>query len=157
WPNAQYLPLYIVDGDRSGASPAATREMMKDFMRCNFPAYYFEYKGRANELYTTEFENMMRWMTPKHRAFPTKGLGTYNTSGGASEEFKALRQTDTHFYWLSSDELKEEYTQDYTKWDKTRSPARFQGNIAVTNEADPKGNARITTQISLRILGQKGT
>ena len=155
WPNAQYLPLFIVDGDKSGVGPVATREMMKDFIRCNFPAYYFEYKGRANELYSADFDTMMNWMSAKRRAFPTKTLGTFNPTGGDSEEFKSLRQSDTHFYWLSSDELKEEHTQDYTKWEKTRSPARFQGNIFVTNESDPKGNARIVTQIGLRILGLK--
>jgi pimeloyl-ACP methyl ester carboxylesterase len=155
WPNAQYLPLYIVDGDKSGPGPIATREMMKDFIRCNFPAYYFEYKGRANELYSADFESMMHWMSAKRRVFPTKTLGTFNTSGGDSEEFKSLRQSDTHFYWLSSDELKEEHTQDYSKWEKTRSPARFQGNILVSNESDVKGNARIVTQVSLHVLGLK--
>ena len=155
WPNAQYLPLFIVDGDKSGPGPVATREMMKDFIRCNFPAYYFEYKGRASELYWADFETMMNWMSPKRRVFPTKALGTYNPTGGDSEEFKSLRQSDKHFYWLSSDELQNEHTQDYTKWDKTRSPARFQGNIVVSNELDPKGNARIVTQISVRVLGLK--
>ena len=155
WPNAQHLPLYAVDGDRSGAGPFATKEMMKDFIRCNFPAYYFEYKGRANELYWVDFDTMMRWMSPKHRIFPTKQLGTYNSSGGSSEEFKSHRQTDNHFYWLSSDEIKEENTQDYAKWEKTRSPARFQGTIGVQNELGPKGNARIVTQINLRSLGLK--
>jgi hypothetical protein len=129
--------------------------MFKDFIRCNFPAYYFEYKGRANELYTVDFDSMMRWMSAKRRVFPNKTLGTYNSSGGNGEEFKSLRQSDTHFYWLSADELKPEYTQDYTNWDKTRSPARFQGNITVSNEAGPKGEARIVSQINLRFQGQK--
>ena len=155
WPNAQYLPMYIVDGDRDGAAPIATKEMFKDFIRCNFPTYYFEYKGRANELYTVDFDSMMRWMSAKRRFFPAKSLGTYNASGGSSEEFKSLRQSDTHFYWLSADELKTEYTQDYANWDKTRSPARFQANIAVSNEAGPKGNARIVTQINQPFQWQK--
>jgi pimeloyl-ACP methyl ester carboxylesterase len=155
WTNAQYLPLYIVDGDKSGPGPMGTREMMKDFIRCNFPAFYFEHKGRASELYTADFEPMMRWMSAKRRVFPTKALGTYNPTGYGSEEFRSLRQSDTHFYWLSSDEIQDEHTQDYTKWDKTRSPAKFQGSVVVQNESDAKGNARIVTQISLRILGLK--
>lgn len=154
-PNAQNLGLYIVDGDKSGPGPVATREMFKDFIRHNYNAYYLEYKGRANELFIGEFEPMMEWMSRKKRQYPTRQLGTYSTSGYGGEEFRTFRQSDNRFYWLGADEISDAHLQDYANWNKTRQPALFQGTISVTNEAGKDGNARITTQIQLRVTGTK--
>ena len=64
-------------------------------------------------------------------------------------------QSDNRFYWLSSDEINEINTQVYTNWVSSRQPALFQGSIAVLNPADAKGNARVTTEIALRLQGMK--
>lgn len=155
WQNAQNLGLYIVDGDKSGNGPTITRGMFKEFIRCTYNAYYLEYKGRANELFVGEFEPMMDWMSRKKRQYPTRQLGNYSTSGAIAEEFRSFRQVDNRFYWLSSDFINDNNTQDYSNWVQYRAPAMFQGTISVHNEGDSKGNARIWTQVAVRVSGMK--
>lgn len=155
WPNAQNLGLYIVDGDKSGPGPPKIREMFKDFIRRNYNAYYLEYKGRSNELYVGEFEPMMEWMSRKKRQYPMRDLGIYSANGFDGQEFRSFRQSDNRFYWLGADEINDANTQDYANWSKTRRPAMFEGKITVSNEADSKGDARITTQVQLHISGVK--
>lgn len=155
WQNAQNLGLYIVDGDKSGNGPTLTRGLFKEWIRCNYNAYYLEYKGRANELFIGEFEPMMEWMSRKKRQYPNRQLGSYSTSGAVSEEFRSLRHGDNHFYWLSSDAINDANTQTYTNWVNHRPPALFQGNVSLVNEGDSKGNPRIYNLISLRLIGMK--
>lgn len=153
--NAQNMGLYIVDGEKSGNGPVLTRGVFKDFIRYNYNGYYLEYKGRANELYVGEFEPMMDWMSRKKRVYPTKSLGNYTTSGVNGEEFKTFRQSDNRFYWLQTDEIREDFKQDYFNWVKHRHPATLTGSISVLNEAGAKGDARIINLISLRTTGIK--
>jgi pimeloyl-ACP methyl ester carboxylesterase len=155
WPNAQYLPFYIVEGDRNGAYPKATRGVFKDWVRNNYPSLYVEYKGRGSEWYGAEVPHMMEWMSRKKRHHPTKELGRYHTGGGAGEEFKTMRETDNRFYWLSTDEIMPRHLNDYRNWVHRMQPATMQANVSVGNDSDAKGGARIWTQVNLRTSGLK--
>lgn len=145
-PNAQLLPFYIVDGDKSGNGPTLARELMKDWVRGNYPSYFLEYKGRANELYVAEFDQMMEWLSRKRRAFPLKG---------STDEFRTHRPIDSHFYWLSTSEIDDNRTQELAAWVKFRQAATLSATLSVVNEADSKGNAKIVTHINAKTSGVK--
>jgi hypothetical protein len=153
--NAQYLPFYIVDGDRAGNGPVLVRSMFTDWVRGNYDAFYFEYKGRGNEVFLLEFEPMMRWMRSHHRKYPNRALGNYNTGGGNGDEFKTVRHSDNRFYWLETNEIDDSHIQEIAAWQNNRSVAKMHASIIVANQAGAKGAANIFTQISIRSFGIK--
>ncbi|MCI0639099.1 MAG: hypothetical protein L0Y72_28260 [Gemmataceae bacterium] len=153
WSNSQYLPLYIVEGERNGTNPGAVRGMFKNWMRGVYPALYVEYKGRGSELYPAEFERMGDWMSRKKRHHPSREMGVYNTGSTVeAEEFKTLRDTDNRFYWLSTDDIQEKYKVEWSDWKKLLNPALLQARISMGNESGAKG-ARIWSQINIRVRG----
>jgi pimeloyl-ACP methyl ester carboxylesterase len=152
--NAQYLPFYIVEGDRNGIFPRSTRIVFKEWIRSHYPSLYIEYKGRSSEWYSSEMPTMMDWMSRKRRFLPLKEMGRYHTGGvpGKGEEFKSMRAGDNRFYWLSSDEILDSHINSYQNWSLTTKPATLQASCAVANE-QTKAGARIWTQFNIRTSG----
>jgi pimeloyl-ACP methyl ester carboxylesterase len=155
WSNAQYLPFYVVEGDRNGNHPKYARGVFKDWIRGHYPSLYIEYKGRASEWYAAELPNMMEWMSGKKRVHPMKEMGRYHTGGGTGEEFKTMRAGDNRFYWLSTDEVLPKHLNDYDNWVHTTQPATLQANVSVGNEPDIKAGAKIWNQFNIRATGVK--
>ncbi|MCI0377900.1 MAG: hypothetical protein L0215_09855 [Gemmataceae bacterium] len=155
WSNAQYLPLYIVEGERNGLNPGAVRSMFsKNWMRGAYPALYVEYKGRGSELYPAEFERMGEWMSRKKRHHPSREMGVYSTGSAVeAEEFKTLRDTDNRFYWLSTDDIQDKHKVEWSAWKKLLNPALLQARISIGNQAAAKGGAKIWSQINIRTRG----
>ena len=97
WPNAQYLHLYIVNGDLVDTATRKAQEgWRKNLIDANFPAIHIEYKGRLNEWFGAEPAIIFDWMNRKRRAHPLKQVGKQG------EEFRTLRNTDNQFYWIST-------------------------------------------------------
>src|SRR5262249_52477988 len=46
WRNAQYLPYYVVSGDRAGEINKKIREQFTDWVQRGFPSLWVQYKGR---------------------------------------------------------------------------------------------------------------
>jgi pimeloyl-ACP methyl ester carboxylesterase len=155
WSNAQYLPFYVVEGDRNGGNPKAARGLFKEWLRGHYPSIYVEYKGRSSQLFLGEIPNMMDWMSRKKRVNPTKGLGRYHTGGGVGEEFKTLRMSDNRFYWLSTDDIASKYLSDESSFTRTTHAATLQATMAVANVSDIKTGARIATVFHIRTSGIK--
>src|SRR5207244_5425519 len=59
WPNAQYLPFYVVEGDVNGGNPTCNRHVFKEWIRWQYPCIYVEYKGRGSEWFAAEPPIMM--------------------------------------------------------------------------------------------------
>jgi pimeloyl-ACP methyl ester carboxylesterase len=157
WPNAQYLPFYVVEGDRNGGSPKMTRGLFKDWIRGHYPSVYLEYKGRPSEWFDAEVAQMMNWMSRKKRYHPLKQLGRHDTSGhpGSAEEFRTMRSSDNRFYWLSTDTISPRYLSDGKKWSNQAPHASLQASLHVGNELDVKKGANIWSQFILRTSGVK--
>jgi pimeloyl-ACP methyl ester carboxylesterase len=155
WSNAQYLPFYVVEGDRNGHNPGQFREMFKDWVKGNYPSVYVEYKGRASEWYFAEVPEIINWMSRKKRAHPSKDLGRYHTGGGIGEEFKTMRDGLNRFYFLGTDDVNPKNQNDPNNWNKYTMPATLQANIGVSNESDIKTGAYITTHVMIRTRGVK--
>ncbi len=155
WPNAQYLPFYVVEGDRNTLNVKGDRNLFKDWIRCHYPAIYVEYKGRSSEWFQAEMANMLEWANRKKRAHPTKEMGRYYSGSTVGEEFRTMRQSDNRFYWLSTDSINDRHLNDPESWVHTMPPATLQASIALLSETDSRGTSRIWNQVSIRTLGVK--
>ncbi len=105
-PNAQYLPFYVIEGERDGNGAAEAREMFKYWVPKGFPSVYVEYNGRGFEFFNGELPTVFDWLDRKRRgkAFPGFGV-TDGKTGTLGQRFHTLRPTDNRFYWVTIDEL----------------------------------------------------
>ncbi len=109
--NGQYLPFYIVNGDRSGDDiKERLRDEFADWVT-QYPMMWVQYKGRGVEFYTGEIPFMFDWMRNKKREFPLQQVGV-----GVGKDLVTLRTTDNRFYWLTTDGLKPHYINRETAW-----------------------------------------
>ena len=125
--NGQYLPFYVVDGDRNGKSPAGVREQYNVWIPRGYPVLYVEYKGRALEWFAAELPHAFDWMARKKRvaAFPELGRGGGTT---VSDEYASMRPTDNRFYWLSADGLANQHHNEAGRW-RSLVAASLSGHI----------------------------
>jgi pimeloyl-ACP methyl ester carboxylesterase len=99
--NAQYLPFYVIVGDRSGDS-GDNRALFKEWVPHGYPVLYVQYRGRGLEWFGGELPSVFDWMDRKKRANPQNLVGNYG-----SDEFVTMRSGDNRFYWLSADAIDE--------------------------------------------------
>jgi pimeloyl-ACP methyl ester carboxylesterase len=122
WKNAQYLPFYVVNGDRAGESHKQTYQLFQHWVVRNYPMLYVHYKGRGAEWFGGELPNLFDWMKRKKRANPISALGD-GVGGSLGNEFQSMRSTDNRFYWLTSDAIDEKHLVEGTKWKASVTPA----------------------------------
>ena len=131
--NAQFLPFYVVGGERTGSAAKENRQLFKEWVRWNYPSFYVEYKGRGVEWFGGELPRMLDWMGRRKRARPLRELGRVNFGGGAGEEFKTMRLTDNRFYWLEAD-VQPRHVNDADRWNPRLAPATLQADIYSGNQ-----------------------
>jgi len=160
WANAQYLPIYAVEGDLNGNGIKWQKTIFKEFISSRYPALFVEYKGRATEWFAAELPIMFDWMSRKTRAHPVRQLGLAHTGGNKGEEFKTHRAASAQFFWLSSDLIAPRCLANLNDVKRNAAiyPASLQGSIATGNELGLKaggavGTARIWYQINVRAYG----
>jgi len=134
--NAQYLPFYCVMGDRSGDPKKKTQDLFEAWLTRGYPTMWVEYKGRGMEWFGGEPAYIFDWMRNKKRAFPLKQLGTESFGGSSfGNEFCSMRNTDNHFYWLSTLALNDRCLNSATAWNSAVPPAMLTAKIdPSTNE-----------------------
>ncbi len=104
--NAEYLPFYVVDGDRSGdVHKQNTRQQVENWVN-KYPMMWIQYKGRGVEWYGGEVPTIFDWMRGKKREFPLEQLGG---SGSDGRCFVTQRATDDSFYWLTTDDVQQRH------------------------------------------------
>ena len=133
WPNAQYLPFYVIEGEFNGVTARGMRDLFKEWTRAPFQSLYVEHRGGASEWLNFEVPQFFQWMNCKKRQQPKKDLGR--------EEFRSSRGTDNRFYWLSSETIDANCRIDHTK--KAPSgyrPATFQASLSLGNLLDKSTN-----------------
>jgi pimeloyl-ACP methyl ester carboxylesterase len=156
YPNGQYLPFYIVSGDRAirVASGDKSNKTMTEHLRDQFgnwvnqyPMIWMQYKGRGVEWFGGEVASMFDWMRGRRRAFPMEGLGAYNDNAIARKDFVTHRPTDNSFYWLTTDGIQDRCINSETDWKLSRLPARLEAKIDLENNTiwvDTSGVTQIT-------------
>ena len=107
WRNGQYLPFYVVNGDRSGDTNLKTRQLFTNWMPRGYPSIWSQYKGRGVEFFSAELPFICDWMRGKSRVFPMNQLGSDGGGSVLGNEFQSTRFCDNQFYWIGSDTINE--------------------------------------------------
>jgi pimeloyl-ACP methyl ester carboxylesterase len=147
WRNAQYLPLYVVNGTRAGTSNELLREQFTNWVqraKFGYPALWVEYKGRGIEWLPGEVPNIFDWMRNQRRMFPLRELGTDGNGTSFGNEFCTMRPEDNRFYWLSTSEIQPRNQVMPRNWNNLIQPAAMTGRIDAS-----------TGEITLRTQGLK--
>jgi dienelactone hydrolase len=134
WRNGQYLPFYVVDGDRNGANPRDSRRLFDQWLPRGYPSLFVLYKGRGLEWYEAELPYAFDWMSRKKRAPADTELGKHGGGGPLGEEFQTMRATDNRFYWLSTDEIYPRHLNDGRRWDQRVTGATLQASVGRNNQ-----------------------
>jgi len=155
WPNAQYLPFYVIEGDRNGDQTKSMKNLFKEWVREPYTCLYVEYKGRGSEWYGAEIPKMFDWMSRKKRHTPMKEMGRPNFGNNLGEEFHSSRSHDNRFYWLRSENIANQFDHRINAFGKFQ-PATFQASLSMGNEkAGKEGGAKIWNQVNIRATGVK--
>jgi hypothetical protein len=144
WRNAQYLPYYVVSGDRAGEINKKIREQFTDWVQRGFPSLWVQYKGRGAEWFGSDIPLMFDWMRNKRRVFPLRQLGIDSNGGPVGTEFQTMRAGDNRFYWLSTDAIIERCLNNVANWNRAVTPA------TLTARVDPT-----TNEVNVRVTGLK--
>jgi predicted esterase len=146
WPNAQYLPFYVIGGDRSSKYEREdTRDEFEKWMPRGYPVMNVTYKWRGGEWFGGELPVLFDWMGRKVRAHPVQEVG--RTGGGLNAEFRTMRTTDNHFYWLSTDSVNDRHVNEPPpNWNPRKLPATLQAKISDNNHISvhAEGVSRVT-------------
>jgi pimeloyl-ACP methyl ester carboxylesterase len=132
WPNAQYLPFYVVIGDQAGDDMTRNKDQFDTWVPHGYPAMMVQYKGRANEWFGAEPASMFDWMNRKKRFFPVTQMGSFG-QGKLGNMFHSYRATDNRFYWVTGT-ISEACLNGNPKWSPRVLPATLWARI------DPKSN-----------------
>jgi pimeloyl-ACP methyl ester carboxylesterase len=136
WRNAQYLPFYVVYGSQ-GPDHEKLKDLFNNWVILRpYSQLWVDYKGRGVEWYGGEVPNMFDWMRSQRRTlkpFQMRRLGSSGVGTEHGNEFCTLRRCDNHFYWLSSDDIRN--TRDRDNWRSPRrtQPAAMEGRIDIEN------------------------
>lgn len=100
--NAQYLPFYVVDGEKDFRRPDQTRRLFDYWLARGFPSLYCEYFQRGFEDYRHEIPFIMDWLQRKRLAKGLPDLGKEDVSGAGNlgQPMRCLRPEDQRLYWL---------------------------------------------------------
>jgi pimeloyl-ACP methyl ester carboxylesterase len=164
WRNAQYLPFYVVYGSQ-GPDHEKLKDLFNNWVILRpYSQLWIDYKGRGVEWYGGEVPNMFDWMRNQRRgshgpdhAFPLRKLGSSGRGGQFGNEFCTLRRCDNHFYWLSSDDIRN--TRDLDNWRSPRrtQPAALDAHIDAENNkiyVNTSGIGQVTIWLSRNSKGE---
>lgn len=144
--NGQYLPFYVVSGDRSEFVYRANYYLFKDWILRMYPMLYVTYKGRGAEFFGEELKWSFDWMRHKRRAYPLKQLGQFGNGGVGGSEFVTVRSGDNRFYWLSTDQIEPKQLVEGPRPGKVRG-GLLQGNILDNNQINVQ--AKLVKQVTV--------
>jgi dienelactone hydrolase len=158
--NAQYLPFYVIEGEKNGANPKIMQDLFKkEWTHEPYTGIYVEYNGRASEWFSAEVPLVMNWMSKKKRSMPMREMGRASTGTGLGEEFRSSRPSETRFYWLSADGIAQqclgEHSLPLNRYPANYRPATFQGSIFVGNKSKKDGKGEIWNHVSINATGLK--
>lgn len=125
WRNGQFLPFYVVNGDRSGEPNLKTRQLFTNWMPRGYPSIWTQYKGRGIEFFRAELPLICDWMRGKSRAFPMNQLGSDGGGSILGNEFQSTRSCDNQFYWIGTDNISENRINYPQTWKPNLQPASF--------------------------------
>ncbi len=129
--NSEYVPLYLVMGDRDGNRAAGS--LIDDYMTFQHDAMVVMYRGRGREYFYDEMPRLFEWMQlPAHqRKDPPREF-----------EVSTMRTGDQFFWWVELGDLKPDVAVDPVLWDQDKKRIRaapVTGTIGDGNQIRVRG------------------
>ena len=104
--NAQYLPFYVVEGEKSPNNTGENRQLFEYWVNRGFASLYVEYTGRGLEFFPGELPYIFDWLSRRKRASGLPELGgTDPVSSTVGRSFVTQRPAHNRFYWVSGEDL----------------------------------------------------
>ncbi len=130
WRNAQYLPMYVVTGTRTGDTHKQVKARFEEWTLRGYPSLWIDYKNRGHEWFAGEVPFLFDWMNRQRRAFPLRQLGTDGLGGSFGNEFTSLREADNRFYWLTTSGTYARNTATAASWRASKiNPAMVSARV----------------------------
>jgi pimeloyl-ACP methyl ester carboxylesterase len=88
WENAEYVPLYFVQGELDGTKMTENAQLFDKYLGKRYDTTVIEYHGRGYEPFHDEILNIFDWLGRHKREWPT--------------DFKCatMRDWDNYFWWI---------------------------------------------------------
>lgn len=120
WPNARYVPLYLIYGELDGSRLADSYLSLNRYMERGYPVRVCEYLGRGHENFSDEVQSIYQWMNRQRRDFYPREF-----------DCVTLRPWDNYFWWIEMHGLPEASMIHPEQFDEKRSrrPATVNGKL----------------------------
>jgi dienelactone hydrolase len=125
--NAEYVPAYIVTGDKDDRPLKRYGAILDDYMTYQHDAMVVLYRGRGREFFSEESDRIFEWMkSPAHRRRPTP----------KQIDAVSMRAGDRFFWWLEWEETLPGVAIDPLLWESAEriKAAEVSASIGVNNE-----------------------
>ncbi len=129
--NSEFVPMYIVMGDRDANKPAGT--LINDYMTFKHDAMIVMYRGRGREYFYDEMPRIFDWMrlAAHKRKDPPRDF-----------EVATMRSGDQFFWWVELEDLKPDLVIDPVLWNEENKRIRaapVTGTIGDGNQIRVRG------------------
>ncbi len=144
WPNAEYVPFYIVSGEFDGGKSVHNARDVDRYMKRGFDVTVVEFRGRGHENFSDEVLRIFDWMNRKRRDFFPREF-TCNT----------MRPWDNYFWWVEVSGFPERVVVDPKNWPAPRGtrPMEVSGRISPSGSINVKtGGERISVWLSPELV-----
>lgn len=110
-PNAPYVPMVLVMGERDSAPTPLVRNgaIMSDYVTYRSDAMVVMYRGRGREYFYEEVPRLFEWMKLPSHVRPKMPLDI---------DVATMRESDNFFWWLEVGPFKEGLSIDPQLWDQ---------------------------------------
>ena len=110
WENAEYVPLYVVQGQWDGDKSIHNSVDLDRYLKHGYNTTVAEYQGRGHENFSDEIQNLFDWMNRYRRNFFRQEF-----------ECQSMRPWDNYFWWLELDQLPPKSMVDPADWPPLRN------------------------------------
>lgn len=124
WENAEYVPLYLVQGQWDGDKSIHNAVDLDRYLKHGYNTTVAEYQGRGHENFSDEIQNLFDWMNRYRRNFFPHEF-----------ECQSMRPWDNYFWWLELDQFPPKSMIDPADWPPQRNyhPARTKASLNANN------------------------
>ncbi|WP_231612027.1 alpha/beta hydrolase [Novipirellula galeiformis] len=141
-PNAPYVPMYLVMGERDGAPTPLVRNgpVMDDYVKFKSDAMVVMYRGRGREFFYEEIHRLFDWMRlPAHvrKEAPT------------AIDTVTMREGDNFFWWLELGPIKPDVAIDPLMWDQAERVRAAPVSASIGTDNQIRVNQAPAEQFSL--------
>lgn len=132
WPNAKYVPFYVVGGELDGDQAQANARDIDRSMQRGYDLTVAEYLGRGHEHFSDEILALFDWMGRRRRDFFPKEFSC-----------QAMRPWDNYFWWVEVEDYPAKVVVLPEAWPPPRGTraSQTEAQITATNGVQVRSSA----------------